>query len=146
MEEKIVKNHLVVTCAIFIDRGGEKTKFLLTQRADNLHNGGRWEFPGGKFDYPKDANYRICLEREIAEEFDGLQVKAGQMVEASVHYQEDKDRCIHLLGFLCEITSGELKKTNEIQDFTWVTADEFSNYDITENDLPHIEALKNYFS
>ena len=46
-------------------------KIYISKRADDLHQGGKWEFPGGK----REANETIeqALVRELSEEI-GIQV------------------------------------------------------------------------
>ncbi len=124
---------ILVTAAIIKD----KDKYLITQRKKEQHNGLRWEFPGGKLNFGEDP--RTCLEREIKEEL-GIKIRAGGILEYSSHvYNEEKH--IVLLGFVCKFISGKIKK-KEINDFSWVTPEEMSKYDITEADLPFIKKLK----
>lgn len=129
----MTKQPVLVTASI-IERDG---KYLITQRPMHTNNAGRWEFPGGKLNFGEDL--RLCLEREINEEL-GIKIKAKHIFEYSSHvYGEDKH--IVLLAFHCDYISGEIQK-QEIADFAWVSAEEMKNFDITEADLPFIEALK----
>jgi 8-oxo-dGTP diphosphatase len=128
-----MKYPILVTAAIIEDEG----KFLITQRPIENHNGGRWEFPGGKVDFGEDL--RKCLEREIKEEL-GIIIKADKILEYSSHvYNETKH--IVLVGFHCNYVSGKIQK-HEIADYKWITLNEMKDYDITEADLPFIEKLK----
>ena len=128
------KYQLIVTAAVIEDDG----KFLITQRPQDKHNGGRWEFPGGKVNFGEDL--RTCLEREINEEL-GILIKAKKPFEYSSHvYQET--RHVVLLGFHCEYISGEIQK-KDIADYKWVLPQEMTNYDITEADHPFVEKLLN---
>lgn len=128
------KIKLLVTAAIIEDNG----KFLITQRPLEAHNGGRWEFPGGKVEFGEDL--RDCLGREILEEL-GIKVDVGDMFEYSSHvYHETKH--VVLIGFHCKFLSGEIQN-KEIADFKWLTFDEMDKYDITEADIPFIEKLRN---
>ena len=131
----MTKQPILVTAAI-IEKNG---KYLITQRPQGTHNAGRWEFPGGKVNFGEDL--KKCLEREIKEEL-GINIKAKDIFEYSSHvYGEDKH--IVLLAFHCNFISGEIQK-HEIADFAWVTVNEMKNFDITEADLPFIEALKHH--
>ena len=111
---------------------------MITQRPVGSHNGGRWEFPGGKVDFGEDP--RDGLEREIDEEL-GISVKAGGdlLGYSSKVYNDEKH--IILLGIYCSFVHGTIKK-KAIADFRWVTLDEMNNYDITEADLPFVEELR----
>lgn len=124
---------ILVTAAII----EKNSKYLITQRPKDKHNGLRWEFPGGKINFGEDP--RECLEREIKEEL-GIKIKAEEIVEYSSHvYGEEKH--IILIAFKCKFISGEIKKI-EINDYAWVSLKDMKNYDITEADLPFIEKLK----
>ncbi|MCK4997433.1 (deoxy)nucleoside triphosphate pyrophosphohydrolase [Candidatus Pacearchaeota archaeon] len=124
---------ILVTAAIIEDDG----KFLITQRPLDKHNGGRWEFPGGKVDFGEDP--RLGIEREIDEEL-GITVKAEELLEYSSHVYNSEKHII-LLGIHCAFTHGEIEK-KEIADFKWVTLDEMNSYNVTEADLPFIEQLR----
>ena len=124
---------ILVTCAIIEDNG----KFLITQMPLDSHNGGRWEFSGGKVDFGEDP--RDGLEREIDEEL-GISVKAGDLLGYSSKVYNDEKHII-LLGIYCSFVHGTIEK-KAISDFRWVTLDEMNNYDITEADLPFVEQLR----
>jgi 8-oxo-dGTP diphosphatase len=123
---------LLVTCAIIEDNG----KYLLTQRPLEKHNGGRWEFPGGKVDFGEDLC--SCLEREIDEEL-GIKITANTPQEYSSHVY-DGVRHVILLGFYCTYLSGEIKH-KDVADHVWVTPEDMKNYDITEADHPMVKKL-----
>ena len=88
------KFQLIVTAAI-IEKDG---KYLITQRPLGRHNGGRWEFPGGKVDFGEDL--RICLVREIGEELE-VKIEAGEPFDYSSHVY-DEHKHVVLLGFRCK--------------------------------------------
>ena len=123
---------ILVTAAIIEDKG----RFLITQRLKVVHNGLRWEFPGGKLNFGEDP--RNCLEREILEEL-GIKIKAGDILEYSSHIY-DNEKHIVLLGFRCKFLSGKIKKLG-INDFAWATPKEILKYDMTEADLPFVKKL-----
>jgi len=128
------KFSIFVTCAIIEKEG----KFLLTQRpSDGRSNGGRWEFPGGTLEFGEEP--RTCLKREIIEELD-IDIDVGDVFEISTNVYGDVKHVI-LLGFHCDYLSGEIAK-KDIQDFKWLSLEEMGDFDITEADLPLIEALK----
>jgi len=123
---------ILVTCAIIEKEG----KYLVTQRPDDgRHNGGRWEFPGGKLDFGE--NPRDSLKREIKEEID-IEVEVKEIFDISSNLYGDKH--VVLLGFHCNYVSGEIDK-KDISDFKWLNTSEMKTYDITEADLPFIEKL-----
>ena len=82
-----MKYPMLVMAAIIEDKG----KFLITQRPENVHNGDRWEFPGGKVDFGEDPRY--ALEREIDEEL-GIKVEAEDILELSSHVYDEKKHIV----------------------------------------------------
>ena len=56
---------------------------LLAKRADQQHQGGLWEFPGGKLE-PDDAGLAACLQREIREEL-AIEISVGAEVTVVEH-------------------------------------------------------------
>ena len=128
-----MKRQLLVTAAIVQNQNGE---YLLTQRPLDKHNGGRWEFPGGKVDFGEDL--RECLKREIDEEL-GVSIKVGEPVEYSSHVY-DNEKHVVLLGFKCTFIEGTIKH-KEIKDHAWVRASDFNKFDITEADIPFLDKL-----
>ena len=126
---------LLVMAAV-IEKDG---RFLVTQRPDDgRHNGGRWEFPGGKVDFGEDPRYG--LEREISEELD-IEVSAEDIFELSSNVYSDANKHVVLLACHCVWKSGDISK-KDVQDFRWLLPDEMSDYDITEADIPFIEKLQ----
>lgn len=74
-------------------------KVYLTRRADNVHQGGKWEFPGGKVELNESAE--SALLRELSEEV-GIVVTASEHLMDVKHDYVDKHVWldIHLvLGF-----------------------------------------------
>jgi len=63
----------------------------LTKRADDAHQGGKWEFPGGKVEMGESASEALC--RELKEEV-GIEVPwhsiQGELFETVVHHYPDK--------------------------------------------------------
>lgn len=126
---------LLVMAAV-IEQDG---KYLITQRPeDGRHNGGRWEFPGGKVDFGESP--RIGLEREIFEEL-GLKVSAKDIFEVSSNVYKDANRHVVLMACICYIKEGTIVK-KDIQDFKWVTPKEMDDFDITEADIPFVKKLQ----
>ncbi len=127
-----MKNPILVMAAIIEDKG----KFLITQRPKDVHNGERWEFPGGKVDFGEDPRY--ALGREIEEEL-GIKIEADDILELSSHVYDEKKHIV-LVACHCRYISGKVKK-KQIKDFKWVKPDKMMDFDITEADLPFIKRL-----
>ena len=56
----------VVAAVIVGEHHGSPQHILISRRADHLHQGGLWEFPGGKID--GDETPYDALRRELKEE------------------------------------------------------------------------------
>ena len=85
-------------------------KVYLTRRADNVHQGGKWEFPGGKVE--ADELAESALLRELSEEV-GIVVTASEHLMDVKHAYVDKHVWldIHLvLGFENEPFGKEVEK------------------------------------
>lgn len=63
------------------------TQILLSKRHDASHQGGKWEFPGGKVE--SDETVELALVREIHEEL-GLNVISQQPFIVIEHDYQDK--------------------------------------------------------
>ncbi len=66
---------------------------LITRRAENAHQGGLWEFPGGKMEAGESAEQ--ALRRELEEEV-GIEVQASEpLIQIPFHYP-DKSVYLHV--------------------------------------------------
>jgi len=62
-------------------------EFFLTKRSDNVHQGGKWEFPGGKVE--DEETVAEALSRELNEEV-GISVLSCQPLTIIEHDYGDK--------------------------------------------------------
>ena len=122
----------VVAAAIFSECGEE---LFIARRANNAHQGGLWEFPGGKKEsgeMPKDALYRE-LEEEL-----GIQTKAHEpLIKLSHDYG---DKVVELDVYKVTKFSGTAHGA-EGQETRWVKLQDIHNYDFPEANKAIIEAL-----
>ena len=110
-------------------------KFFIAQRNRNKHMGLSWEFPGGKVE--EGETFEVALKREIKEELNIEIIIKNKLAEEN--YQDDKIN-VKLHYFLCSHISGEFY-LNEHEDSTWVTRNEFKNYNFAEGDSDIISLL-----
>ena len=75
---------VTVAVGILIDDAG---RVLVTRRAPDAHQGGLWEFPGGKVE--EDETIPVALARELKEEL-GVLVEATDALMALEHDYGDK--------------------------------------------------------
>jgi 8-oxo-dGTP diphosphatase len=73
--------------AAVIYRAGRSHQILISRRPDHLHQGGLWEFPGGKVE--SDELPEQALRRELEEEL-GIQVTQAQPFLQVSHDYSDK--------------------------------------------------------
>ena len=69
---KMGDNPVHVVVGVVFDADG---KVLITRRPEHVHQGGLWEFPGGKVESGEDV--RSALARELQEELD-IEIIAAQ--------------------------------------------------------------------
>lgn len=78
-------NRIHVVAAVIVD--GHHQQIFISRRADHLHQGGFWEFPGGKVE--ADESPESALARELFEELD-IQVKTAEPYMQVEHDYPDK--------------------------------------------------------
>ena len=101
----------------------------------SLHQGGCWEFPGGKCEVgelPENA-----LKRELLEEC-GIAVEESESLEVIEHDYGDKRVCLHF--FRVMNFSGE-PHGREGQTVKWVPISELGEYQFPAANRPIVELL-----
>jgi mutator protein MutT len=108
---------------------------LITRRNDHDHQGGRWEFPGGK----RHAGETIeaCLRREIREEL-GVEVEVGPLWRSLTHVYAD--RTVSLYFHLCRHAGGALQAL-EVAEWRWIEPAALADFDFVEGDGPVLPDL-----
>jgi mutator protein MutT len=130
---EIVINKVDVVAAVLRKDG----KFFLAQRAETMHLGGQWEFPGGKLE--EGETHEEALKREIMEEL-CIEIKVGELMGEAVHDYPEKNRIVHLYFYAAEHTGGVITLT-EHQQMKWLEKSELRTIDIAEADRAFIEYL-----
>ena len=95
---------------------------LLAQRKDGVHQGGLWEFPGGKC--LSGETPAACAVRETWEET-GLEVAVLEAWPQIRH--EYSDRTVILHPFLCRAASADARPI-ESKRVVWARLDELQDY------------------
>ena len=107
---------------------------LISQRAAHVHQGGLWEFPGGKVE-TGESPYQ-ALQRELLEELN-LQVLCAQpLIQVRHHYP---DISVLLDVWLVESFTGNIHGC-EGQAIRWVCVDNLQHYAFPAANLPIIQA------
>jgi 8-oxo-dGTP diphosphatase len=122
-----------VAAAVIRDDSG---RVLLTRRPDHVHQGGLWEFPGGKLEPGESVGQ--ALRRELHEEL-GIDVSAHSPVIRLRHDYPDKSVVldVHLVTGYSGTPDGR-----EGQPLAWVSLDEIHEYPLPAADRPIITALR----
>ena len=108
-------------------------KIMLCQRRPGVHNGLKWEFPGGKLEdgeSPEDA-----LRRELREEL-SIEVEVGHVLDAVYHRYADRD--VLLLFYPCKIVAGE-PRTVDCNAVAWVAPEDVPGYDFADADRVFVD-------
>jgi 8-oxo-dGTP diphosphatase len=109
---------------------------LISQRVAKVHQGGLWEFPGGKVEAGESV--RQALTRELQEEL-AIQVQQAEpLIKIHHHYP---DISVLLDVWLVEQFSG-MAHGHEGQAIRWVPANELANYAFPAANLPIIHAAQ----
>ena len=110
-------------------------EILIAKRAAHQHQGGLWEFPGGKKE--NDEAPRQALERELQEEL-GIMVRDAVPFRQLQHDYSDK--AVFLDFWLVQSYAGEPAGV-EGQAIVWVRADELIQFEFPAANVEIVEAL-----
>lgn len=111
-------------------------QILISLRHADLHQGGLWEFPGGKIEASETVEQ--ALARELKEELNITVTAATPLITVNHQYP---DRLVRLNVFLVEQFSGEAKSL-EGQPFNWVAPAELEQYAFPEANRSIITAAR----
>ena len=122
-----------VAVGILVDPGG---KVLISRRPDHVHQGGLWEFPGGKVEPGEDI--RAALVRELREEL-GITVLAARPLIRLCHAYPDK---AVLLDVWRVLRYSGAPRALEGQPLDWLAPAALASRAFPAADLPIIGALR----
>lgn len=109
---------------------------LIAQRPLNKHQGGRWEFPGGKQETGETALQ--ALQRELQEEIGIAVLAAEPFLQISHRYPEKQ---VELAFWRVTDFQGE-PEGREGQALCWVSRTELHHYTFPEANLPVVQRLQ----
>ncbi len=125
-----MRQHIVAAAVV---RGD---KVLLARRHAAAHQGGLWEFPGGKVEPGEDP--LTALARELDEELGISLESATPLIDVPYDYA---DKSIRLNVWRVERFSGE-PHGREGQPLVWVAMDELRQYEFPCANLPVVTAMQ----
>lgn len=111
------------------------TEVLITRRHDHDHQGGRWEFPGGKRHLGETMEE--CLRREFQEEL-GIDVEVGPLWRALSHLYPD--RTVSLYFHFCSNASAP-PRALDVAELRWVPPAALAQHHFVEGDGPILPDL-----
>jgi mutator protein MutT len=111
------------------------SEILIARRQAGDHQGGRWEFPGGK--RHKGESIEDCLRREMLEEI-GIGIEVGSLWRALTHVYPD--RRVSLYFHFCALRSG-IPTPLQCDELRWIAPAQLAEYPFVEGDLPVLPDL-----
>lgn len=126
----------VVAAVISGDCIGKTDDILIAKRPDHLHQGGKWEFPGGKVEMGEPRTE--ALVRELEEE---LGISAQQFIPLIQIQHDYQDKSVFLDVWEVSEFSGE-PKGMEGQQVQWVKRNALAKYEFPEANVPIVQAVQ----
>ena len=133
-QDNIKKIILPVLAAIIVNN---QNQVLIARRKQQLRNGGKWEFPGGKLQHNESPEE--CLKREIKEEM-GVDISVVRPFHL-VNYPSKQDLSILLIGYICKLEGGDFHLKDH-SEACWVNITNLSSFNLSEPDIPIADHLK----
>ncbi|KZN58203.1 hypothetical protein N473_05525 [Pseudoalteromonas luteoviolacea CPMOR-1] len=113
----------------------KEDQYFVCKRSDEQHQGGLWEFPGGKVE--KNESVEQALVRELAEEI-GIEVKSSSHLLTIEHDYGDK--AVRLVVHTVADFTGEARGL-EGQPSQWVDLEKLKELAFPSANVAIIEAL-----
>lgn len=125
----------LVHVAVGVVLDGDR-KVLITRRAPEAHQGGLWEFPGGKVEAGETVT--VALTRELREELGIAIARTSALLE--VHHDYG-DKTVMLDVHVVWEYSGEARPL-ENQPMAWVAPQELTRYAFPAANRPIVAAVE----
>ena len=139
MSAVILKGRLVSQKLLHVAVGvirNARGELLISKRARELHQGGLWEFAGGKVE--RGESVFQALKRELFEEL-AINVSAAQpLIKVQHHYSD-----LSVLLDVWDVTNfSGIAKGREGQQIKWVKLENLNQYDFPEANQAIIKAVQ----
>ena len=132
MEASEYNRPLIVSAGVVVRDG----RVMLCRRRPEVHNGLKWEFPGGKLEPGESPE--AALRRELDEELD-IRVRVDRICDAVLYHYPGK--AVLVLFYLCAIENGEPRPV-DCDAVQWVAPEALPNYDFSGADAEFVRRLK----
>lgn len=125
-------NTINVAVGLLFDADG---KVLVSQRPEHAHQGGKWEFPGGKVH--ADESPEQALQRELLEEL-GVQMNKASFLMRCQHEYSDCSVVLHVFRVIGYegVVAGM-----ENQPISWVYPADLDSYEFPDADKSILDTL-----
>ena len=127
-------NRIHVVAGVIVDSSGPKEQILIAKRPDHVHQGGLWEFPGGKLE--PGESVEEGLRRELKEELDIDVRQARPLIRI---YHDYPDKSVLLDVWRVESYSGQ-PHGRERQLIEWLETEKLSTRDFPVANQPILMA------
>ena len=130
------KRRITVAAGVIVN---DRRQILLAKRPQHVHQGGLWEFPGGKVEASETVD--AALSRELFEELAIEVTSAIPMLKVSHDYP---DKSVFLDVWLVDSFRG-IPHGNEGQEVRWVDVEQIDSFSFPEANVVIVDAVKQYF-
>ena len=131
-----MKKTVHVMVGVIWGKADKAKSILLAKRPDHLHQGGLWEFPGGKLEQGEEP--RDALSRELKEELDIELLAANPLMDVSHDYG---DKAVFLDIWQVNDFKGQ-EQGLEDQELRWVPLAELDQYAFPAANVAIVERLQ----
>ena len=114
-------------------------RLLIARRLEGAHQGGLWEFPGGRIEPSESPDN--AAEREVVEELGVQCLHAGQRPSFFFEYP---DRRLEFFPVDCAWVSGEPRAISSLSP-RWVTQSEIVEYDFPPANRELLQSLQEFW-
>ncbi|WP_440903535.1 8-oxo-dGTP diphosphatase MutT [Catenovulum sp. SX2] len=129
-----------VAVAVVIQQNNGRNEVLIAKRNQHQHQGGKWEFPGGKVE--QEEQVTEALAREMLEECNVQVISSAPLIKIEHDYGDKK---VVLDTYVVEQHAGTAKG-NEGQEIRWVDVNSLKQYTFPEANKSIISAIESYFN
>lgn len=137
MQNTAANKRVHVAVGVIFNSQGQ---ILIARRHDDAHQGGLWEFPGGKVE--SDETVCDALARELHEEL-GINIQASSCKPLIEIRHDYSDKVVLLDVWTVFEFDGEASG-KEGQPLRWVERSQLSDYDFPAANIAIIDAILNF--
>lgn len=128
-----IEKTIHVAVGVIVNTDGD---ILIALRPDHVHQGGLWEFPGGKVETGETVQQ--ALTRELQEELGIQSVEFRPLIEIRHEYE---DKTVFLDVWWVDSFIGQAMGV-EGQEVRWVGTGQLDNYTFPAANKPIVEAIE----